>query len=869
MKKFIEIRGARTHNLQNIDLDLPIGQMTCLIGPSGSGKSSLATHTLVAESKRRLLNSLPNDVKFFWDIPTSADVDSITPVLPVWHLPQANPVVSARACVLDLLGVSEELEFLFCAFGVSCCPEHKRPFSKKSFRVHSENFDFDESERLQVFLRKEDFIKIYGHQFFPTQVYSEENSAIEPFPGNGGHWEAFKIKAEHLSSILQKMPESFSRMESCPLFIYSAESRVFRELRWDIDSRCSACDRVPSIDRLSRAWLSPFNALGACIHCRGHGMILEYDPKKLVKSPELSIKDGAITLLKYKRFEKFYPLLIKELKKKKISIERPFVELEQEVIWKILFEGMGEYPGFNTLLSYVESKRYMPAVRIFLRGLQSEGFCHECQGARVKAAAGEVAIGEIGGRYVFFKELLSMELQEMFHLLKEMMVDGSDKKYIARLQRILEILNSAISLKLNYLPVLKRVKTLRPSEYQRILLAKILSYKGGGALFVLDEPSVGLSVDEQMALAELLFNLKAQGNTILLVDHSPFIQSQCDYHVEMGPGAGPKGGSISYQGGQRKSSPLQLKKLELKNEHDFLDLSGANFNGLRFKNFRILKRMINCYSGGTQSRVREFILEELFPRILSIVEGKISKIEDISQMGKLEKYDFSDVLVFGDEKGAGNIRSTVGSFLGISPVLRKYFSSLPQSKALGLRDGHFSFNSQLGRCPDCEGKGVKIVDLQFMEDLVFTCESCCGKKLRPYIAKISDGQYSVCEAFSTELSELAVILGRTPKMKRLLRYLKMLNLDYLSPDRSLKTLSGGERQRLRLVAKMLGKIENTLLIFENLSYGLSLTELMPITALLEGLVAQGNTIVIVDEDHSLLGWAHNGQNYGKKGLTEH
>ncbi|MCR9205840.1 MAG: hypothetical protein NXH75_14740, partial [Halobacteriovoraceae bacterium] len=382
----IEIRGARTHNLKNIDLNIPINKITCLYGPSGSGKSSLAFHTLLAESKRRYLNSLPNDVKFFWNMPTAADVDSIYPVLPVWGLAQSNPILGSRPNLADTIGLSEHLQRLWYDFGKEYCPEHRQELNpvdwNRIFEEFLEEKGWNDSDTvIHVLLEKSLYEELFGEGSIPARSYNFESSQMETLNSEDIYWELFRTKVKNLRNISKRLKENGLKKDQV-LFNIGGETNL-DPLPKEGALKCSKCDYQVQRIPLEPTLYSAYNAAGACHECNGHGMNLEYDRKKVVKYPYLSIEEGAISLLESSHFSYLFPYLKKELKKNKISLSKPFESLPQKKLWEILENGSGSYPGFKACYEYLDSRRYKRTVRIFSRKLKTEVLCGTCEGTRV------------------------------------------------------------------------------------------------------------------------------------------------------------------------------------------------------------------------------------------------------------------------------------------------------------------------------------------------------------------------------------------------------------------------------------------------------------------------------------------------------
>jgi excinuclease ABC subunit A len=848
----IKVRGARTHNLKNIDIDISLGKITCIAGPSGSGKSSLAFHTLLTESKRRFINSLPTDMKFFWEIPHTVDVDSIYPVLPAWGLPQHNPVINSRPVALDVAGGQERLQRLFMELGSFVCPDHHVPFEKYMAletvvsKLKSEKGD--DEEVLHLFCKGDDYKRSVSSEIMPSRSFDK---TVHEFNEEDFWYELFRVKRKNVDSILGKFKES-KLSEGADLLLFNLTKKKKIEFKNTFEYRCPICSKKAVAQKVATVEsLSPLNALGACPACEGHGAILVYDREKLVKDPTKSIKEGAINFLSFSHFAHAFPAFLKEAKKEGFDINIPFNQLPAK-IWKFLYEGKGSYEGFDEYFEYLKTQRYKKNIRIYMRSMQTEMVCESCEGTRVSEEAGSVSLVLKDG-IITYKDFLKLNFEQaglkLGEIKKDLLATLKYEKLISTFEKLERLYAVSVDLGLGHLQNTRKVRSMSSSEYQRLLLSKYLSYEGSQSLFVLDEPSLGLSLSTQKKLIAYLRILRDQGNTILMVEHSEFLKSVSDELILMGPFAGGRGGQVLYQGSY-KEEKLSFPRVnfDLSGKKDFIELCDANIRGLSKNKIEIQKNAINWVHGESGTGKTSFIVNVIGNEVHKKVYGTRLTFEDYTFKKLKGINDMTDVIVINSSLDKISSRSTVATYTDLGGFVRKYFAGLEVSKKLGLKEGHFSSNSELGQCSSCEGRGVKTVEMYFMEDVEFVCEDCQGKKLKPYYANISDGTMTVYEAFSHPLSEVLSHIRLTPKGKRIWEYFKILKLDYLSLDRTLISLSGGERQRLQLLSLLDKKTEGALIIFENLTSGLSHHEYAPLAELLHQLSGNGNTVVVIDQN---------------------
>ncbi len=856
--KSIQVKGAKTHNLKDVDVEIPLNKITCIYGPSGSGKSSLAFHTLLAESKRRYLNSLPNDVKFFWNMPTAADVDSILPVLPVWGLAQSNPILGSRPNIADTIGLSDFLQKLFFDFARESCPTHKAFLEEVDWiELFKEGFSDREDNLVFHFMSdRGTYEEKFGGDAIPVRSFDFETSEVRSFEADDLYWEVFRLKLKGLDKLPAKLKEAGLSTDDVYYHIAGDELGI-APLPMAKALKCPHCDYQKTKYNFEPTEFSPYNAAGACQKCSGHGMNLEYDRAKIVKYPYLSIEEGAISLLESSHFRHLLPRLKTELRKKKISLTKPFELLDQKKVWEVLDEGSGNFPGLQTCYDYLESKRYKRTVRIFSRRLKSEVLCTDCEGTRVNRKVHQFILSE--GHPLNYKEIWKLTSSELLGWFEDLEKEFEEKR---RIKPIIHLLKVACDLGLAAIPLWKKSKFISSSEYQRALLTKILSYEGSGSLFILDEPSYDLSIDEQKSLFKSLEKVKDQGNTILLVEHSELLRALSDHHIEMGPGAGPRGGEVLMTKQNRTKKLPTYKKFKPHKKSKSgasVTLGGFSFQEWEFKPFTFPLGETSVVFGNSGSFKNYYFYKFLANTLSFAIKGEpIESMADVrDELIKNKELPLKDIIVFDSSVGKVSSRSTVGTTIGLSPQLRMYLSNLPVSKELALEKGHFSPNSDLGRCPTCEGKGVKEVEMSFLEDIILSCDDCGGKKLKPFIANISDGQFTVYELFNLPMSEVIPRLSLTPKFKKLWEMVLLLKLDYLSLDRPLSSLSGGERLRVKLLAQLSKKLENSLLVFDNISSGLSSGEVEKIFSFLDSLKHDGNTLLIVDQNPVVLAMAPN------------
>lgn len=840
-EKNLILNGVKTHNLKNLSLSIPLKKLVFVKGPSGSGKSSLVFHTIFSESKRRFINSLPTDMKFFWDIPNKADVESISPVLPVWGLLQLNPIVGSRPIVGDLLGLSDMLQRLFLYNAREFCPHHQELLSS-SFDVSLSQIFNKAKGNIHFFIDKESYQNF--SDILPSRVLLK--GKIQPFDESAELWELARYKNNSFEKAQLEIQQSLKKLLGFKKLV-SIDSENFKneELNTSQSKKCSKCDFV-GVDHWGPEIFSALNAHGACTKCKGHGYTLNLSREKLVRDPRLSLKEGAFHLLKSAHFTSFQKIFLKEAQKRKIDLNKSFEEIESEALWELMLNGQGSFEGAEELFSYLEPYRYKPSTRIFIRSYQEEVLCTDCFGSRLHRRAQGLGIKTKSNKFISFSDILTMRLNDIILAIKEMEL-GIEFKLSK--ENIIEVLDWSKQMGLGHLEIHRKAKSLSTSEYQRILLVKYLSFKGSNSLIVLDEPSIGLSPKEQNVLINGLKALVAQGNSLIVVDHSEYMQKAADHIIEMGPGAGIHGGEILFQGPLKKSTAKKMtfKKDNISSRGEIVGRKIQLLNQQKY-DISLKTEMIHLVLGDSGTGKSLLFLKNIANTIKFEIEGSLDFDNRPIKNLKIPKH-LKKCYIFDTVISRYSSRSTVGSYLELAPYLRKYLANLPQSKLLSLKDGHFSSNSELGQCSRCEGSGTVSFDMQFMEDMLLTCDDCQGKKLKTFLAEISDGHHKVWQYYKLTIRQVFELIPTTPKAKRIVDFLEKFNLSHLSLERPLSSLSGGEVLRVKLISQLMkGTFESSILFFENISFGLSSVELKTIIEFLLELKRLGNTIVIIDND---------------------
>jgi excinuclease ABC subunit A len=853
MEDVIRIRGARVNNLKNCDIDIPLRKITCFTGPSGSGKTSIAFHTILNESKRRFINSFPNSLKLFTEKPAPVDVDSIAPVKPVFGLPQINPTIGTRSNVMDTMGLTGIVQNIFYKLAGEYCPEHFLKLHEKSPAQQLESLVDLEDEFVHFFVRKEDFLNIIGAKVLPTRVWNEEKCTLEFFHASAQFWELFKCKLGKTGHIDAFLLDEKGDLLFDHLLYWDSKAKEMREITLISGRVCPICDFKENKSTSAKSF-SPLSAQGACPECDGFGEQLFYEISKLIDLRS-SYNNQEIKIFNQSSLKSERKNFLAELKHLKIQSNRAFNDYPVSKINSLMETGK-YFSGFKTLIKKLERKKYKTNIRILLRSFQETRVCQNCHGTRYNPSFFNFYL-PFEKYKINIRKLVSGSIDESMQVvLKYLSSEKINKEGKTLLTKYSSTLKLAKEMGLGHVKLLRKTKTLSAGEYQRVLLLKYLSFEGTDSLFIFDEPSIGLDKNQIDYLLRCLNYLKAQGNTIVLIDHSKYIQTHADFLIEMGPGSGDLGGKVI------KSYQVQSSEFK-KNEQYFdrnllreikshsknsISVGASSIYDLKFKKFHLERNKFYQVQGASGCGKTSLFVKVLANELSYLINDKYLS-DDRYQLQSVKGHEgLEDIIVVDANLNRYTSRSTLGSMTELAKVVRQYFANLRVSKSLGLTERHFNSNTTLGQCEKCEGKGVEIYEMQFLDDIVIQCEMCKGKKLKEEYAEITDGKRTIHEAFNQPVSSVLEGIQLTPKFQKILNYIKKLKLDYLSLDRQINSLSGGEKQRIYLLSKMIKKVQNSVIIFENLSFGLSETEIHPIAEFLAELKKQNNTLILLDRN---------------------
>ena len=886
----IFIKGARTHNLKNINLEIPRNKIIVITGLSGSGKSSLAFDTLYAEGQRRYVESLSTYARRFLSMMEKPDVDQIEGLSPAISIEQKATSHNPRSTVGTVTEIYDYLRLLYSRIGTPKCPDHDEELSAKTVsEICDEILKLKEGTKIMIMSpiirdKKGEHLAIYEDLRKSGYVRVKVNDVVYPieeFPS------LEKNKKHNISAVIDRLVikpgnDIRSRIsESIETSLLLSEGLIEVE---EIDSNyvhlyssnfsCSQCGY--SIPELEPRIFSFNNPHGACPRCDGLGVIQFFSEKKLIQDDEVSIANGAIKgWTRRNRFYyyqlrclsnhfdfslttkwKDYPQKIKDIilwgTKEKIDFSHRF-RSGSRIIRKHRFEGI--LPSTERRFKETDSEY----IREELSKLTSESICDECDGSRLNTYARNVFINNTQ-----IHNITSMKISDCLDFIKNMKLEGSKEKIAEKIvKEITDRLTFLKDVGLSYLTLDRSAETLSGGEAQRIRLASQIGSGLVGVTYVLDEPSIGLHQRDNTKLIRTLNNLKELGNTVIVVEHDEEAIRSADHIIDIGPGAGKHGGEICAQGnidailknknsitakylsGKRKIK-VPKKRLKIKNEK--IKIIEAFENNLKKVSVDIPVGLFTCVTGVSGSGKSSLINQTLLP-ISSFILNK-SKLSKEIKCEKIEGLEYLDKVINIDQSPIGRTpRSNPATYTGLFSHIRDLLSQTVEARSRGYKPGRFSFNVKGGRCEACQGDGMIKVEMHFLADVYVKCDVCDGKRYNEQTLEIKYKDKNISDILDMTVEDALNFFDAHPAIKKKLLTLNDVGLGYITLGQSALTLSGGEAQRIKL-AKELSKRSTgkTLFVLDEPTTGLHFADIELLLEVLGRLKEQGNTVVVIEHN---------------------
>lgn len=888
----IEVRGARTHNLKNINLIIPRDKLIVITGLSGSGKSSLAFDTLYAEGQRRYVESLSAYARQFLSLMEKPDVDHIEGLSPAISIEQKSTSHNPRSTVGTITEIHDYLRLLFARVGEPRCPDHDTPLAAQTVSQMVDNvLELPEGKRLMLLApvvkeRKGEHIKLLDNLaaqgYIRARIDGEVCDLSDP-PKLELHKkhtievvvDRFKVRTE----LTQRLAESFEttlELSGGTAVIADMDDSQATELVFSANFACPICGY--SMSELEPRLFSFNNPAGACSSCDGLGVQQFFDPERVIQNEEISLAGGAIRGWDRRNFY-YFQMLQSLAKHYKFDVEATFSSLEPAIKQVILY-GSGKeaiefkyqndrgdvtvrcHP-FEGVIHNME-RRYKEtesmAVREELAKYINNRPCIACHGTRLRQEA----------RYVFLEnttlpEISDFSIGHAMAFFQALQLSGQRAQIAEKiLKEINDRLKFLVNVGLNYLSLSRSAETLSGGEAQRIRLASQIGAGLVGVMYVLDEPSIGLHQRDNDRLLQTLLHLRNLGNTVIVVEHDEDAIRAADHIIDIGPGAGIHGGRIVAQGnlddiisnpdsltgkylsGERKIA-IPSKRVAIDAEKT-LKLIGAQGNNLKNVTLELPIGLFTCITGVSGSGKSTLINDTLFP----IAQRQLNKATNATPAPytDIEGLQYFDKVIDIDQSPIGRTpRSNPATYTGVFTPVRELFAGVPESRARGYTPGRFSFNVKGGRCEACQGDGVIKVEMHFLPDVYVPCDHCKGKRYNRETLEIKYKGKNIHEVLEMTIEEAREYFSAVPALARKLQTLIDVGLSYIRLGQSATTLSGGEAQRVKLSRELSKRgTGQTLYILDEPTTGLHFADIQQLLHVLHQLRDQGNTIVIIEHN---------------------
>lgn len=873
-KKFILIKGAKLHNLKNIDVAIPRNKLVVLTGLSGSGKSSLAFDTLYAEGQRRYVESLSSYARQFLGRLHKPSVDYIKGIAPAIAIEQKVNSTNPRSTVGTSTEIYDYLKLLFARVGTTYSPISGEQVKKDNTTdVVDHVRSFDEGQKLlllaPLFLEEgrhlDEKLKTLQSQGYARVKIEDKIERIEQIIGIGTKKTNLQLVIDRI--IVRHNKDFYNRLaDAVEMAFYEGKGKCSIE---DLEQvKVKEFNTNFSLD--GQTFLEPSthlfsfnNPYGACAKCEGYGDVVGIDKSLVIPNTTLSIYENAVYPWRGESMSYFRDQLVNNGHKFDFPIHKPFFELSAKQK-KLLWKGNTHFTGLDAFFGELESKSYKVQNRVMLSRYRGKTKCNKCDGKRLRKEANYV---KINNRSITdLVELPINELKDFFETLKL-----SENQYEIAKRLLLEIRNRLRFLSnvgLDYLTLNRKSNTLSGGESQRINLATSLGSSLVGSMYILDEPSIGLHSKDTEQLIAVLRSLRDLGNTVIVVEHDEAIMQAADHIIDIGPEAGSYGGEIMATGDYNsilKSSSLTAKylngsmaietpKKRRKSKYS-IKIEGARANNLNNIDVEFPLNMLTVVTGVSGSGKSTLVKNILYPALNKELIGYGEKPGEFSAISG----NFSTVkfIEFVDQNPIGrSSRSNPVTYIKAYDEIRMLYSKQKLSVLRNYQPKHFSFNVDGGRCPNCKGEGVVTIEMQFMADVQLKCESCSGKRFKKEVLEVKFNKVSIDDVLNMTIDD-ALKFFETHKCSKIFKRLQPLQdvgLGYVTLGQSSSTLSGGEAQRIKL-ASFLGKggsSESGLFIFDEPTTGLHFHDIKKLLKSFNALIDHGHSIIVIEHNMELI-----------------
>ncbi len=904
----IEVVGAREHNLKNISVKIPRDKLVVITGLSGSGKSSLAFDTLYAEGQRRYVECLSAYARQFLGMLKKPEVDTIDGLSPAISIDQKSIGHNPRSTVGTVTEIYDYLRLLFAKIGVQHCVECKDPVIQKSLdQIVDEIFTQFNGEKIQILTPlvrgrkghyKELFQQLMKQGFTKVRIdgeikFLEDNLQVSRYKIHDIELiiDRCKVEKQHLHRISESTELALKRGDGTMMLLFESNknNRGSGERLYSTSYACPSCGKA--YETLAPNMFSFNSPYGACPHCEGLGEFMDFDMSLVIPDETLSIEQGAIAPIGKRRDTWLWNQVSAFAKHNEIDLGIPISKMKEEDLNRILygskqstvnisykFSGGKEvvykhkFIGVLPSLKHHYSNTSSGARRKSYENFMTSQICPVCNGGRLKIENLSVLIADNNIHDITHYDVSSC--LDFFNNIDNRLSEREMKIAGVIIKEIRSRLKFLINVGLAYLSLERPVKTLSGGESQRIRLASQIGSELVGILYVLDEPSIGLHQHDNNKLIKSLKNLRDLGNTVIVVEHDKAMIESSDYFIDMGPGAGRFGGEVVFSSTPQDMANISNEAIERsltaqyllaqkeisipaerrKGNGEEIVLKGARGNNLKNVDISLPLGKFICITGMSGSGKSSLINDTLYP----ILSRKFYRSTTRPlPYDSIEGLDHIDKVIEINQSPIGRTpRSNPATYTGIFTQIRDFYSMLPESKIRGYKPGRFSFNVQGGRCEECQGAGIKKIEMDFLPNVYVTCDVCNGKRYNKETLSVRYKGKSIADVLALTVEESLEYFAGIPKIKKKLQTIYDVGLSYIKLGQQAPTLSGGEAQRVKLATE-LSKVSTgkTLYLLDEPTTGLHFEDIRILLKLLDKLVSKGNTVIIIEHNLDVIKYA--------------
>ncbi|MDG2342225.1 MAG: excinuclease ABC subunit UvrA [Cytophagales bacterium] len=868
--KNIIIKKARVNNLKNISLSIPRNELIVISGVSGSGKTSLAFDTIFAEGQRKYIESLSSYARQFLKRMDKPNVDMIEGLSPAIAVDQKRNNKNPRSTVGTLSEVYDYLKLLYLNIGQTISPVSGNVVKKDSYEDVLKYVLNNKGKKYFISIyrktTKENYVReleVLLNKGFTRLIIEDEFYTIESVLTSEIKHLDFQVLIDrgvvHVGDenfkfkVVEVCKEAFFEGEGRLLVTFPHEKKEFSN-RFELDGIKFL---EPSINLFSFN-----NPYGACSECGGFGNVLGFDENKIIPNKNLSIFSNCIAPWRTEKMKVWLKPLISNNREYKVNIHKPFNQLSPEET-QIIWEGKGAFKGINKFFQYLEKKSYKIQFRIIASRYKGKTKCKMCLGSGIREEANYI---KINNKSII--DIVLSPIDNILTFLKELSLTDNEKKLSERpLQEIITRLNYINEIGLGYLTLNRKVNSLSGGEFQRIKLATSLGSSLVGSLYVLDEPTVGLHPHNTNKLIEILRSLKNIGNTVIVVEHDEDVILSSDYLIDIGPGAGSKGGEVVYSGKTKSiskstDSPTsdfifnkkKMEKSHVRKHSKKITICQARENNLKNIDVNFPLECLVVVTGVSGSGKSTLVKQILHPALAKRLDKKYDKEGNYGSL-KGDIQNIQNIEMVDQNPVGRSSRSNPATYSKAYDAIRKIFSSQGFKSDKSIKPSDFSFNVDGGRCDECLGDGTKKIEMQFMADLYLECSACKGKRFKKKILEITYNDKNIYDVLEMTIEESHLFFSSSRTIQKKLKPMLDVGLGYLRLGQSSSTLSGGEAQRLKLATYLLDdkKLnEKTLFIFDEPSSGLHNKDISYFMTSVFRLIDSGNSVIIIEHNTELI-----------------